>query len=336
MTEIQKPQISIIMPVYNAAKYLDESINSIINQSFENWELILVEDGSADDSPKICDYYAARDIRIKAIHKENEGVAIARMTGCEVASAEWVGFLDSDDTMNPACLEKCMDMLNKHDVDILVFGSVWHNEATGKEAMHCPKYKGYYDKDRIRREIFPELIQTERAEYYPQSIWCNIYKKNCLLPYMIADSRAVVGEDGACVIPAIYHADNMYFMEEPLYNYRVNTDSVTGGRRVFNWDNPEVTAKHIESNIDIENEDFKNQLDRRLCHDVFNVCVSRFYSGRSYKDIASEINKNLKRDLYYNAISNSRFRGSVKSSLMMFALKTRSVRLIELYSKLSK
>ncbi len=324
------------MPVYKVEKYICQSIDSIIAQTFTDWELILVDDGSPDGSPGICDAYSAKDSRIKTIHKRNEGVAIARKTGCEKARAEYIGFADSDDLLESTCLEKCMKLLSKHNVDILVYGSIWRNEVTGKEEVKNPEYEGLYDKERIRREIFPVLIQTKQAGYYPQSIWCNVFKKENILPYMIADSRAAVGEDGACVIPAVFHADSMYFLREPLYYYRVNTDSVTGSRRVFNWDNPEVAARHIESTIDINDSDLKDQLYRRLCHDIFNVCVSRFYGDRSYKETAAEIRKNLKRDIYKTAIRKARFTGSAKAALMMLALRTKLVFLMYLYSGISK
>ena len=324
------------MPVYRAEKYLRQSIDSILDQTFTEWELILVDDGSTDKSPEICDLYSAKDSRIRTIHKKNEGVAIARKTGCENARANYIGFADSDDMLDKTCLEKCAKLLHKYDTDILVFGSIWRNEVSGKEEIKNPEYEGYYDKERIRREIFPVLIQTEQAGYYPQSIWCNVFKKEKILPYMIADSRAAVGEDGACVIPAVFHADSMFFLKEPLYYYRVNTDSVTGGRRVFNWDNPEVTATHIENNIDLAEADLADQLNRRICHDVFNVCVSRFYAGHSYKETAAEIKKNLSREVYKTAIKEARFKGSIKAALMMLALRSRSALLMHLYSGISK
>ena len=324
------------MPVYKAEKYLSQSIDSILAQTFKEWELILVDDGSPDGSPAICDEYSAMDSRIRTIHKENEGVAIARKTGCEKACAKYIGFADSDDMLDSTCLEKCKSLLGKYDVDILVFGSIWRNETTGEEIIKNPEYGGYYDKDMIRREIFPVLIQTEQAGYYPQSIWCNIFKKESILPYMIADNRATVGEDGACVIPAIFHADSIYFHKEPLYHYRVNTGSVTGGRRIFNWDYPEATARHIENMIDINEADLRDQLYRRLCHDVFNVCVSRFYGDKGYKETAAEIRQNLRRDIYRTAIKKARFKGSKKAALMMLALRTRSTLLMYLYSGVSK
>lgn len=330
------PQISIIMPVYNAEKYLHESIESILNQSFKDWELVLVDDGSTDSSPEICDEYSAKDSRIHSIRKKNEGVAIARKTGCETATAGHIGFLDSDDTFASDCLMKCNEIINKYDPDILAFGSIWYDEATGRDMEKSLSYEGLYSKEKIKKEIFPVLIQTERAEYYPQSIWSNIYRKECIQPYMIADSRAVVGEDGACVIPAIYHAESIFFLKESLYRYRINTSSVTGGRRVFNWDNPEVTALHIEKNINIHEADFRQQLDRRLCHDIFNVASSRFYSGNEYRTVVSEIRSNLARPLYKEAIKNARFRGSTKATMMMLALRMGLIRLIQAYSRASK
>ena len=108
MTESKNlaPLISVIVPVYNVAEYLPECVDSICNQSYKNLEIILVDDGSTDNSGKICDEYAKKDLRIKVIHKENGGLSDARNTGIEIAQGEWISFVDSDDLISNHMYEK--------------------------------------------------------------------------------------------------------------------------------------------------------------------------------------------------------------------------------------
>lgn len=117
-------KLSIIMPVYNVEKFLKRSVDSIINQTFTDWELILVDDGSTDNSGKICDKFAETDNRIKVFHKENGGAGSARNKGLFEATGDFVAFPDSDDWIEPAAYEKCLKIMEKENIDLLLFGSI--------------------------------------------------------------------------------------------------------------------------------------------------------------------------------------------------------------------
>lgn len=137
------PIFSIIVPVYNVERYLRKCIESILNQSFANFELLLVDDGSTDNSGRICDEYANGDSRIKVIHKVNEGVSIARNTGINMATGALVTFIDSDDWIEDDYLQTIFD--EGGDSDILFFGSFWHYEDGCTRTM-CFK-NSVYSKD---------------------------------------------------------------------------------------------------------------------------------------------------------------------------------------------
>ena len=115
------PLVSIIVPVYKVEKYLDECVESLVNQTFRNIEIILVDDGSPDNCPKICDDWVARDDRIKVIHKSNSGVSSARNEGLKVACGEWIWFVDSDDTVEMTAIEELVKYTNS--VALIVFNS---------------------------------------------------------------------------------------------------------------------------------------------------------------------------------------------------------------------
>lgn len=113
---MEEPKISVVVPVYNGEKYLGECINSILGQSFRDFELILLDDGSPDGSGTICDSYAEKDSRIRVIHKANEGINRTRQRGAKEARAEWVTFSDDDDTMEPDALEKLYALREGTDI----------------------------------------------------------------------------------------------------------------------------------------------------------------------------------------------------------------------------
>ena len=117
-----RPKFSVIVPIYNVSRYLDKCINSMLTQTYRDYELILVDDGSIDDSGVICDRFAEKDDRIRVIHKKNGGLSDARNAGLEVAQGEYYYFLDGDDAVSEQLLEKTLTVLEETHVDMVVFG----------------------------------------------------------------------------------------------------------------------------------------------------------------------------------------------------------------------
>ncbi|MGN1326481.1 MAG: glycosyltransferase family 2 protein, partial [Clostridia bacterium] len=114
------PKITVIMPVYNVEKYLEEAIDSVIYQTYQNLEIILIDDGSTDNSGNICDEYAKKDSHIKVIHQENKGLSGARNTGLDIATGEYIMFIDSDDIFPKDACEKMLKFMEEKDADYIV------------------------------------------------------------------------------------------------------------------------------------------------------------------------------------------------------------------------
>ena len=114
--------VSIVVPIYNVEKYLNRCIENLINQTYRNVEIVLVNDGSTDSCPQICDEYAKKDSRIKVIHKENQGPGVARNTGIENATGDYICFFDSDDYIESDTIEKCVLEITSNDADMVIFG----------------------------------------------------------------------------------------------------------------------------------------------------------------------------------------------------------------------
>lgn len=321
---------SIIIPVFNCEAYLEQCIKSVLEQRYKNWELILVDDGSTDKSSKICDKYIADNIRV--IHKKNEGVAIARKVGVDNAKGEFVAFVDSDDFIFPDCLEKVNDVIELYSTDIVKFG-LQIERKDGSIYNRLPKFNGFFPKDRLVSEIYPILIQDERANYLGTNVF-GVFRSSCIKPYLIADSRAKIGEDSASVIPAIFHSQSVFFLNQTLYFYRYNCKSATKSYKVFDWDNPEIVAKHISEHIDVKLFDFKQQVSRRVVHDVFNVVLTRFYQKKKYSCVCKEIERELGRNLYRDCINEACFKHNLKAKLMLICLRKMFLLPIFIFSKI--
>ena len=156
--------ISVIVPVYNAKKYLDRCIQSIINQKYKELEIILVDDGSKDNSLEICKSYADKDNRIQVIHKENAGVSAARNTGIEAASGDFIAFVDSDDYIDENMYFNMMQKASEYNCD-LVMCDCYKVRGNNKCIFTHDIISGFYDKEQLYKEYFDKLLMLDSINY---------------------------------------------------------------------------------------------------------------------------------------------------------------------------
>lgn len=225
-----QPLLSIIVPVYKTENYLAECLDSILVQTFTNFELILVNDGSPDNSPAICDDYAIRDKRVKVIHKANGGLVSARKAGVNVALGRYIGFVDSDDWIEPDMYEVLCKAAVDHDVDIAVCDIIISYES---EEI---KYKqtiqpGFYNKDLLRTRVYPSMLYS--GEFYKFGLipsLCNkVIRREILTENLIRIDDAIrMGEDAVCTYPCLLDAESLFVLENKyFYHYRQITSSMT-------------------------------------------------------------------------------------------------------------
>lgn len=323
---------SVIVPIYNVEQFLCKCVDSVLNQTYSDFELILVDDGSTDKSAEICDSYIAKDHRIKVIHKANGGLVSARKAGVAVATCDYAICVDGDDWISEDYLQKFAEVIEKDSPDVICCG--YYKAKNGDYTPVKYEINGLYKKEDIEKTIFPTLIQNSRAEYFAPSVWAkafsmSIYKNNQLA----VDDGLSIGEDCAVTIPCIYHADSLYVLSDCLYYYRINDSSLTRKKKPFSWEGPKLIADVVSKGVDLTEFDFKAQLDRKLCHEIFLVAVSSFWKDDKYRNIKKDVKANLNRELYKNAIKNSKFSGSSRAKLMRLALKWRMLFLLRYYSK---
>lgn len=324
---------SVIVPVYNIEKYLEKCVDSILNNTYKNLELILVDDGSPDGCPRMCDTYSEKDKRVRVIHKKNGGLVSARQAGIEIATGDYVVCVDGDDWVSENYLELFYEIITTHYPDIICTGYVSVRDKVYTE--HILEYPlGYYDKKKIIDKIYPILIEDEKGCYFIPQIWAKAFKKSLYKQQqLLVDSRISVGEDHACSKPCIYRAASMYLAEECPYYYRINTQSMTNKRKPFEWGGPKAIGLHFESQIDMSEYDFQEQVYRNVVHNVFNVAVSQFNQSKGYFEIKRDIKEHIKDEYYSKCIRRCKYKKDVKGNLARFALQHRLYFLMYLYNK---
>lgn len=326
---------SIIVPVYKVGEYLPKCVESILEQTCSDFEVILIDDGSPDNCPAMCDEYAIHDERVKVLHKSNGGLVDARKSGVDIATGKYLIFVDGDDFIEPTYLEDFKKIIDTYVPDIICCGYYEYRDGERKVCNPMKPY-GYYDKAKIVREIFPILIEDERGRYYPPSLWAKAYKRELYQQQQQVTGRVSVGEDHACTKPCIYHAESMYVLDKCLYNYRQNPSSMTKKPKAFSWEGPKAIGQHFEKQIDMSQYDFQAQVYRNVVHNLFNVAVSQFNQKKSYKTVKEEILAWLQDDYYKQAIESCFYKDNWKGVIAKRALIKQRIFFIWLYNRIKK
>lgn len=217
--------ISIIVPVYNVQKYLEQCIESVISQSGEKLELILINDGSTDNSGVICDRYSKKDKRIKVIHKENGGVSTARNEGLKAAKGEYIWFLDSDDYMVNSAIRCILEFIkNQYNPDMITCAH-YNNYSDGNIEL-CSLPFNTSTENINRHEYYKNLYLSNGAYWAP---WKNIYKNSVIQRNDLKFLAGVIcSEDCDFFMSYIERANTFAFYNSPTINYRIDRDgSVT-------------------------------------------------------------------------------------------------------------
>lgn len=226
------PMISVIVPIYNSEKYLRRCIKSILDQTYSNLEIILVNDGSTDGSVQICDEFAAHDNRIKQIHKENNGLVSARKRGLQNASGEYVSYVDSDDWIEPDMYEKLVNQIIRYDADIVTSGIIRnYKDHFVEETDYIPE--GVYELERIRNDILPIFMYT--GTFYKAGINIHLYNKLfkrelVVKNQMCINEKIVIGDDAALIYPCIMDANKIVITHKSFYHYCIRSDSIMSTR----------------------------------------------------------------------------------------------------------
>ena len=295
---------SILVPVYNVEKYIRHCIDSVLGQTYSNFELILVDDGSPDNSGRICDEYASNDSRIIVIHKENGGQLSARVSAIKRAKGNWCVFLDSDDYLEPNILELLSQKIITTDSDCVYYG--WKNvDNEGKKINESG-------------DIAQEFVVENKRDLYRGVFLNNGFNSLCRKAVrrdLLSDTDYAEfysirhGEDLLQSLEIFKNAQKVLFIPDNLYNYRINPNSIT---HTVNYQNYVVDFTVRQKVLDfLKNENVWTDTDYI---EYWNYCVSLFVVeiirvsnfSASYKTIKSFYKDLAKTEYYMTFLSNER------------------------------
>ncbi len=298
-----KPLVSIIIPVYNVEKYLSECIDSVINQTYNNLEIILIDDGSTDSSGNICDKYSIIDNRINVIHKINGGLSNARNDGFLNAQGDYVYFLDSDDFIEITAVENLVKNILENNSDVVFFDGITFNDYSNKKV----KNQNYLRKNQYSTasglEIF-ELLQKNRD--YHSAVPLMFFKRQFLLENNLKFIPHMLHEDMVYTFQTFINAKVVSYCDKPLYNRRNRASSITTSNKSIAHFNgikkayEEVVSVSVEADI-IENKAVVDYICR-LAFNIFNTYDKLCLKDKLYckKELSKFKSCLLNNNAYFN------------------------------------
>lgn len=271
---------SIIVPIYKVEKYLKRCIDSVLGQSCKDFELILVDDGSPDDCPQICDAYASENQNIKVIHKENGGLVSARQAGIKIALGDYIFNLDGDDALLPDALERAKNIILETNADIISFSYKEYKNGNTKDIANNIVPVGLYDKEDIKKHIYPHVLSNKNMGHLSYFVWCKVIKRSLITPHQLNIGTSIsLGEDISCLLPCYLEAETFYMDNTPIYLYTVRDDSLSTS---FNTRQITQIAEVIDGFNKISSNrpnDFDQQISRYSCFMCFAILASAAEGG---------------------------------------------------------
>jgi glycosyltransferase involved in cell wall biosynthesis len=299
------PRISIIVPVYNNEQYLDTCVQSILAQTFIDFELLLVDDGSEDKSGSICDSYARLDKRVRTIHRKNGGAALARMTAFAIATGEYISFIDADDWVETDMYEKMYASVEKYGAEVVICNRKLEWPSGNTEKVQLPFISGFYSGAEVMQKFRERFIyDTVAKKEGITGFLCDKFFKKKLL----VDNKRYVnknvhwGEDQLWSYPSVLDATSIYFCAECFYHYRQHNEHAYLNNISNSWTYYAQTIEQIAK----DKQWIDCQLSvRALISAVMMVHEVVYHSNLVYKDKQASINKIISSEEFLKLIKKS-------------------------------
>ncbi len=301
--------LSVLIPVYNVESFLPDCIDSILMQDFNNYEVILIDDGSTDSSGDICDKYAENHAQISVYHQANKGLILTRKELVEKSKGNYCLFIDSDDFIKPAYFSTVATIIQKNSPDVVM---IWYEKYLGDVIKSEKEIKFFVENALIeikdKKKIFKELLG-----YKYNQIWTKVFRKELydlsmgnrgeLLPTM--------GEDLYQLIPIFYNAKTFYYLNQPFYCYRVNENSITSNFKFSYVTDQIIVLERLfnyfqllkMSSDSLSQKIFLLFIQRILLRFIYNTS----YSKLEFKEKISRIKRLKTLDFYKLAKTNFDF-----------------------------
>jgi len=316
---------SVIVPIYNVRKYLRRCLDSVLEQSFEDFELILVDDGSLDECPRICDEYAKKDSRVKVIHKENGGLVSARQAGIQKAGGNYIFNLDGDDALAEDALKNAYEIICETDADIVSFSYKYYKNGEISETVDDLVDEGLYNKSDIEKNIFPKLLSDKNMNHLFYFLWGKAIKRSLITEYQLKVNTDIsLGEDLSCIVPCYLQADKVYMSKKTAYLYTIRDDSISTSFKTQQITQIEYVINGLRA-LDIRKmNDFDEQIARYSCFMCFAILAAAA-EGNHFKAI-KKIKELILNSLHKDEIIKANFENiSLKSRIGIALMKKQKI-----------
>ena len=280
--------ISIIVPIYNGEKYLKRCINSIINQTYSNLEIILINDGSKDNSKKICEELAEKDNRIIVINKDNEGVANARNDGLNRATGKYIAFVDSDDYIEKNMIEILYNTLIEKNVDCVKgnYDIIINNKIIPNNE---PKIDKFYNKDNINEFIYK--LASEKVKSF---LWLLLIKKECINDNF--NEKLFLYEDVNFYISLLGNISSIYVFSKIIYHYVINENSLSRDvtkiySKIENLKLANKILKETLKKYNFYNNENIEAIDTKILNNIINYYYHIYKENHNFREIINSFEK---------------------------------------------
>ena len=298
---MEKDLISVVIPMYNSEKSIDRCIKSIINQSYKNIEIIVIDDGSTDNSKKICEKLAMKDSRIKVLTQTNSGAATARNNGMKEAKGKYLCFIDSDDWIESKMIEICYNKLIKEKVDVIRCNMFMEN---GKDLqdVDITSISKKYNENEIKSNLIDKILNGKLSAY----VWLLLIKKNNEIKNLRFSKDIIILEDTLFYIEMLLKVKSIYVLNKRLYHYCMNEEGLT-----LSYTNAENKIKGIikykkrVKKILIEEEIYNDEREKEINTVLTNFIMHYIYGLYLQK---KRFEKNNKRYGYKRYFKKYKFR----------------------------
>lgn len=347
--KMNNPLVSIIIPIYNAERYISKCIDSILNQTFTNFELFLINDGSSDNSGKLCNDYASEDKRITVIHKNNSGVSKTRNKGLDIANGDWIMFVDSDDWIEPQTLERAIKIGSNYQADIVGFNLFVDIEDKAIKTNPIKPDFIVREKDQSKYFIIDTMVPRYDLKKNNVNISISNIRSSCakLFSKSICDNirfkeNLEIGEDMIFCMFAYNTANKIVFFNEYLYHYTKNTNSAMHQFKPNILEINDIiyeSTKSISFNnfLKTEHDIFNLGLTYQFLYNVLNFYILHSKNNISFLDKYNQLKsiidseKSLLDDLSFE--QNTINMLPLQQRLFLYLLKKKKVKFILLLNK---
>lgn len=257
---MKEPLISVLVPIYKIENYIGICIESIMNQTYKNLEIILVDDGSPDRCPEICDLYASKDDRIKVIHKRNGGLVSARKAGLLASTGDYIGYVDGDDWIGLGYYQSLLHSIEQTNSDIAVAGFSRDLFSSTKNILNSFP-SGVYDGDSLR-VLRKQMLS--HGPFYQHGVttylWNKLFRREVIIePQLSVDNRITIGEDAAVVYNVILHSNRLVITDNCAYHYRQREDSMLklSSNYALEYERLKILNDFMVSSLKTETHEYK-------------------------------------------------------------------------------